>query len=57
VRLFHKTKGGQILPTKGGIAFIVLARNLLEYRDEVIDAIVAIEQNEINAIRNEARST
>jgi DNA-binding transcriptional LysR family regulator len=51
VRLFHKTKSGQILPTKAGIAFIVLARNLLEYRDEVIDAIVAVERNEINLIR------
>ena len=51
VRLFHKSKSGQILPTKAGIAFVVLARNLLEYRDEVIDAVVAIERNEISAIR------
>jgi DNA-binding transcriptional LysR family regulator len=51
VHLFRKTKSGQIIPTKAGMAFIVLARSLLEFRDEVIDAIVAIEREEINAIR------
>jgi DNA-binding transcriptional LysR family regulator len=51
VRLFHKTKSGQILPTKSGTAFIVLVRSLLEFRDEVIDALVAIERNEINTVR------
>jgi DNA-binding transcriptional LysR family regulator len=51
VRLFHKTKSGQIVPTKAGIAFVVLTRNLLEFRDEVIDAVVSIERNEISAVR------
>jgi DNA-binding transcriptional LysR family regulator len=51
VRLFRKTKNGRIRPTETGIAFIALARFLLETRDEVIDALVAIERGEIGSVR------
>jgi DNA-binding transcriptional LysR family regulator len=51
IRLFQKTKTGRIRPTETGIAFISLARLLLETRDEVIDALIAIERGEIDAVR------
>ena len=43
VRLFRRSKAGRIRPTESGAAFIGLARHLPEVRDEVIDAIEAIE--------------
>jgi DNA-binding transcriptional LysR family regulator len=51
VRLFRKLKNGQISPTETGIAFIALARLVLEVREEVIDALIAIERGEIGAAR------
>jgi DNA-binding transcriptional LysR family regulator len=51
VRLFRKIKGGRIRPTDTGVAFKVLARFLLETRDEVLDALIAIERGEIGSIR------
>jgi DNA-binding transcriptional LysR family regulator len=51
VRLFRKTKNGRIRPTETGIVFIGLARVLLETRDEVIDALIAIERGEIGSVR------
>jgi DNA-binding transcriptional LysR family regulator len=51
VRLFRKTKNGRIRPTETGIAFIALARFLLETRDEVIDALMAIERREIGSVQ------
>ncbi len=51
VRLFRKMKDGRIRPTETGIAFITLARPLLELREEVIDALVAIERGEIGLVR------
>jgi DNA-binding transcriptional LysR family regulator len=51
VRLFRKLKNGQIRPTDTGIAFIALARLVLEVREEVIDALVAIERGEVNLVR------
>jgi DNA-binding transcriptional LysR family regulator len=50
VRLFRRLKTGHIRPTETGAAFIVLARYLLELRDEVIDALGAIERGEIPSI-------
>ena len=47
IRLFQKTKSGRIRPTETGIAFMSLARELLETRDEVIDTLIAIERGEI----------
>ena len=51
IRLFQKTKSGRIRPTETGIAFISLARLLLETRDEVIDALIAIDRGAIGAVR------
>jgi DNA-binding transcriptional LysR family regulator len=51
VRLFRKLKDGCIRPTESGTAFIELARSLLEMREEVIDALVAIERGQISTIR------
>ncbi|WP_255550799.1 LysR family transcriptional regulator [Granulicella sp. dw_53] len=51
VRLFRKMKGGRIRPTDTGIAFKVLARILLETRDEVLDALIAIERGDIQSVR------
>ena len=51
VRLFKKLRNGRIRPTETGVAFIALARLLLETRDEVISALIAIERGEIGSIR------
>jgi DNA-binding transcriptional LysR family regulator len=51
IRLFEKTRRGGIRPTETGIAFMSLARLLLETRDEVVDALIAIERGEIGAVR------
>jgi DNA-binding transcriptional LysR family regulator len=47
VRLFRRSRAGHIRPTETGIAFIHLARLLLELRDEVIEALNAIERGEV----------
>ena len=51
VRLFRKMPNGRIRPTEAGLAFTTLARFLLETRDEVIDALIAIERGAIDAAR------
>jgi DNA-binding transcriptional LysR family regulator len=51
VRLFHKLKNGQIRPTDTGMAFINMARLVLEIREEVIEALIAIERGEIGQVR------
>ena len=51
IRLFQKTKSGRIRPTETGIAFISLARLLLETRNEVIDALIEIDRGEIGTVR------
>jgi DNA-binding transcriptional LysR family regulator len=51
VRLFRRLKNGQIRPTETGHAFIVLARSVLEVRDEAIEALMAIERGEIGMVR------
>lgn len=51
IRLFQKMRSGRIRATETGTAFISLARLLLETRDEVIDAPIAIERGEIGAVR------
>jgi DNA-binding transcriptional LysR family regulator len=51
VRLFRKLKNGQIYPTDTGIAFVTLARLVLEIREEVIDALKAIEDAQNSAVR------
>ena len=51
VRLYKKLKNGRIRPTETGLAFIALAKLLLETRDEVINALIAIERGEISSVR------
>lgn len=51
VRLYKKLKNGRIRPTETGLAFIALAKLLLETRDEVINALIAIERGEIGSVR------
>jgi len=51
VRLFRRTRNGRIRPTEAGIAFMALARFLLETRDEIIDALIAIEHGTIGPAR------
>jgi DNA-binding transcriptional LysR family regulator len=51
VSLYRKAKDGRIYPTETGLAFIPLAKSVLEARDELISAIIAIERGEIDAIR------
>jgi DNA-binding transcriptional LysR family regulator len=51
VRLFRKLKNGSIRPTETGIAFIALARLLLDTCDEVINALIAVERGEIRTLR------
>jgi DNA-binding transcriptional LysR family regulator len=51
VCLFRRLKNGQIRPTETGHAFIVLARSVLEVRDDAIEALIAIERGEIGVVR------
>ena len=51
VRLFRRLRNGSIRPTDTGIAFIALARLLLDTCDEVIEALIAIERGEIRTAR------
>ena len=51
VRLYKKLKNGRIRPTETGLAFIALAKQLLQTRDEVINALIAIERGEIASVR------
>jgi DNA-binding transcriptional LysR family regulator len=51
VRLYKKLENGRIRPTETGLAFIALAKLLLETRDEVINALIAIERGEIGSVR------
>lgn len=51
VRLYRKLKDGRIRPTETGLAFIEMARSLLEMRDEVIEVLIAMERGEISQVR------
>lgn len=51
VRLYRRLKDGRIQPTEAGLAFISLARFVLEARDAAIDALAAIARGEIESIR------
>lgn len=46
VTLFRKSKDGRIHPTEAGIAFISLARTVLETREDAINALIAIDRGE-----------
>ena len=49
--LFRKLKNGQIRPTETGTAFISLARLVLALREEIIEALIAIERGEVSLVR------
>ena len=51
IHLFRRLKNGQIRPTDTGLAFIALARLVLEVREEAIDALIAIERGEVSQVR------
>lgn len=51
IRLFRRMKNGRIRPTGTGTAFVGLARLLLETRDEVMEALIAIERGDIASVR------
>lgn len=49
--LFRKSKNGQIRPTETGLAFVALARLILDVREEVMDALIAIERGDTGVVR------
>jgi DNA-binding transcriptional LysR family regulator len=51
LRLYRKSKDERIQPTETGLAFIDLARFVLEVRDETIDALISIDRGEIKSLR------
>lgn len=51
VHLYRKTRNGRIRLTESGIAFLTLARLLLETRDEVMETLIAIERAHVQALR------
>lgn len=51
VRLYRKTKSGRIRTTDSGVAFMSLSRLLLETRDQVLEALSAIERGDITSVR------
>ncbi|ACO33386.1 MULTISPECIES: LysR family transcriptional regulator [Acidobacterium] len=50
IRLFRRSRAGRIHPTETGLAFIRLARLLLELRDEVMEVLSSIERGEIVSV-------
>ncbi len=51
IELFQKTRSGRIRLTPTGVAFIPIARDLLEARDEAIAALISIHRNEVSVLR------
>jgi DNA-binding transcriptional LysR family regulator len=51
VRLYRKTKSGRIRVTDTGVAFIGLARMLLDTHKEVIETLLAVERGELQSMR------
>jgi DNA-binding transcriptional LysR family regulator len=51
IRLFRKLKNGQISPTDTGVAFVSMARLILEIREEAIEALADIERGESRLVR------
>ena len=50
IRIFEKNPRGRIQLTETGIAFIKIARELLQARDDAIAALIAIERREIRSL-------
>jgi DNA-binding transcriptional LysR family regulator len=51
LRLYRKAKSGRIRLTATGIAFKVIAKGLLDARDDAMDALLAVERGEIPTLR------
>ena len=51
IELFHKTKSGRIRLTPTGVAFIPIAHDLLEARDEAIAALIFIHKQQSSLLR------
>jgi DNA-binding transcriptional LysR family regulator len=51
VRLYEKATNGRIEPTNAGVAFEFMAKRLLEARDEVFQALIALEHGDITSVR------
>jgi DNA-binding transcriptional LysR family regulator len=51
VCLYRKSKSGRIRLTASGIAFKLLARGLLDARDEVMATLMAVEHGEVRTLR------
>lgn len=51
IRLFEKNPRGRVQLTETGIAFIGIARGLLQARDDAIAALIAISRGEIRSLR------
>ena len=51
LRLFEKLKDGRIKPTDTGEAFKIIAKGLLDARDEAMEALMAIEHGELTTVR------
>src|ERR1700761_856697 len=50
IRLFRRLRNGRIRPTETGLAFVTLAKLLLDMREEVIEALISIERGEAQSI-------
>jgi DNA-binding transcriptional LysR family regulator len=51
IELFQKTKSGRIRLTRTGVAFIAIAHDLLDARDEAIAALICIQQQQSSVLR------
>lgn len=51
VQLYEKLKDGRIRPTRTGEAFKLIAKYLLDAREEAMEALVAIEHDDLSLVR------
>lgn len=51
LRLYRKAKSGRIRLTPTGIAFKLIAKGLLDARDEAMEALIAVERGEVCTLR------
>jgi DNA-binding transcriptional LysR family regulator len=51
IQLYEKLKNGRIKPTRTGEAFIPAAKYLLDALQEVMEALVAIEHDDLAVVR------
>ena len=51
IRLYDKLKDGRIKPTDTGVAFMFIAKDLLDNRLEAIEALIAIDRGDLTMVR------